>query len=72
MIQQKKGDFAIHTCVLCVFGQGRRVNVLALWADHEPLDVRVNTKGMCGRLKCNEGQHDTQIEKGKETGKKCS
>jgi hypothetical protein len=69
MIQQKKGDFAIRTRVLHVFGQGGRVNVSALWADREPLDARVNAKGMRGGLKRNEGRHDTRIEKRKETGK---
>jgi hypothetical protein len=70
MIRQKKGDLAIRTRVLRVFGQGGRVNVSALWANCQPLDARVNAEGTRGGVKRDEGRRDTRIQKRKETGEK--
>ena len=70
MIQQKKGDLAICTGVLGIFGPEEREYVLAFWTNRKPLDSGVDTEGTCGGVKRDEGRRDTQIKKCKETCEK--
>ena len=70
MIWQKKGDLAICTGVLGIFGPRGREYVSAFWTNRKPLDSGVDTEGMHGGVKHDEGQCDIRIKKCKEMHKK--